>query len=312
MGRARFKSMKSANTRSCKKCLQLSLPVDMMICFAKLVNPNYNIYKRTGLKEGMPISNQDAANIIVNDMVKGGYFIYFVEELIRINANGYMGRRYTLWGLNDAIAGLVDEGYSFDKTTGQFFENQNKRISANWGRLQEGDERKMAVLRMDIAGNSALVKNNPRPKIEKAYNDIRNIVSRSVTSRLGRLWSWEGDGALAAFLFGPTEKMAVYAGVEILNELFFYNRLHNPLDSPINLRLGVQVGLVRYSDNETERLKNETVKQAVFLESLTESNSLGVSCNIYITMDQISLSLFSPEKTKSRCKYRLYTARPEK
>ena len=304
--------IQSGNTRSCKKCLQLSLPVDMMICFAKLVNPDYDMYRRTGLTEGMPISNQDAADRIVSDMVEDGYFVDFVEELIRINTNGYMGRQYTIWGLNDVILGLVNEGYSYDKITGQFFENQNKRISANWGRLQEGDERRMAVLRMDIVGNSALVKNNPRVKIEKAYNDIRNIMYRAVTTRLGRLWSWDGDGALAAFLFGSTEKMAVYAGMEILHELFFYNRLHNPLSSPVNLRLGAQIGDVQFSDNETERLKNETIKQAVHLESLAASNSLSVSYNLYINMDQNSLNLFSAEKTSGRCKYRLYTMGFEK
>jgi len=305
-------AIKSTNTRSCKKCLQLSLSVDKMIHFARLIYKNYNIYRRTGLSEGMPISNQDAANRIVNDMVMDGYYIDFVEELIRINANGYMGHQYTLWGLSDVIAGLGDEGYSFDKTSGQFFENQNKRVSINWGRMQEGEERKMAVLRMDIAANSALVKNNPHPKIEKAYEDIRKIVSHSVVNRMGRLWSWEGDGALAAFLFGPTEKMAVYAGMEILHELFFYNRLRNPLGSPINMRLSAQVGLVRYSENETERLKNETVKQAVYLESLTENNSLSVSYNIFITMDQNTLSLFSPEITRGRCKFRYYTVGLEK
>ena len=304
--------IKSANTRSCKKGLQVSLSVDMMICFAKLVNPNYDIYRRCGISEGMPISNEYAANRIVTDMVQDGYYIDFVEELIRINTNGYMGNQHTIWGLNDVITGIKNEGYSYDKVSGQFYENQNKRISPNWGRLQEGDERKMAVLRMDIAKNSELVKSNPRSKIEKAYNDIRSIVNRAVVNRMGRLWYWEGDGALAAFLFGPTEKMAVYAGIEILHELFFYNKLYNPLSSPINIRLGAQIGQVKYSGKETERLKNETVKQAILLENLSSSNSLGVSYNLYITMDQNSLSLFGPEKTKGSCKYRLYTVGLEK
>jgi len=304
--------IKSGNTRSCKKCLQISLPVNMMINFAKLVNPDYDIYKRTGLSEGMPISNQDAAHRIVSDMVEDGYYVDFVEELIRINASGYMGHHYTLWGINDVISSLINEGYNYDKVTGQFFENQNKRVSSNWGRLQEGDERKMAVLRMDIAGNSALVRNNPRSKIEKAYNEIRGIVYRAVINRLGRLWQWDGDGALAAFLFGPTEKMVVYAGMEILHEMFFYNRLHNPLNSPVNLRLGAQIGQVQYSDNERERVKNETVRQAIQLESLAAKNSLSVSYNLYITMDQTSLNQFSCEKASGRCKYRLYSIGLEK
>ena len=304
--------IKNVNSSSCRKCLQLSLPVDMMIRFAKLVNPGYNIYKRTGLKEGMPITNQDAAQRIVADMIQDGYFIDFVEALIQVDAKGYMGHKYSLFGLNDVVKGLINEGYTFDKITGQFFENQRERVTPGWGRLQEGDERKMTLLRMDIAGNSELVKNNPRPKIEKAYNDIRGIVSRSVTSRIGRLWSWEGDGALAAFLFGSMEKMAVYAGMEILHELFFYNCLHNPLDRPINIRLGTSIGPVCYSNNEMERLKNETAKETTFLEEQAASNSLCVSYNLYVTMEQTILSLFSAEKTSNGRKYRLYTVGQEK
>ena len=301
-----------ANTVCCRKCLQVSLPVDMMIRFAQLVNPNYNIYRRTGLSEGMPIPSQNAAERIVADMIQDGYYVDFVEALIRIDREGYMGSCYDLKGLGNVVASLMDEGYSFDKVSGQFFENQEEHISLNWGRLQEGDERKMAVLRLDIAGNSALVKNNPRPRIEKAYNDIRGIVNRIVTSRLGRLWSWEGDGVIAAFLLGPMEKMAVYAGMEILHELFLYNRLRNPLSSPINVRLGAQIGQVRYSDDAIERLKNETVKQATFLETLAANNALSVSFNLYINMDQGTLNLFSDEKISGGCKYRLYTMRPGK
>ena len=304
--------IKYANTVSCRKCLQLSLTVDKMIVFARLANPGYDIYKRTGLKEGMPIPNQNAAERIVADMVMDGYYVDFVEALVRIDKEGHMGRRHELKGLGQIVAALIEEGYSFDKVSGQFFENQKEHISPNWGRLREGDERKMTVLRLDIVGNSALVKNNPRTEIEKAYNDLRNIVSRVVNSRLGRLWSWEGDGALAVFLFGPIEKMAVHAGMEILHELFFYNRLRNPLDSPINLRLGAHIGQVRYSKSEMERLKNETVKEATVLEALAANNTLSVSYNMYVTMDQNALNLFSDEKTSRGHKYRLYKMGVEK
>ena len=299
--------IKSANTRSCMKCLQLSLPVDMMLGFAILVNPNYDFHKRSGYKEGMPIPNDKAAEQIVTDMIQDGFFVDFVEFLLRVDAEGYMGRQYTMWGMNNVVTGLINEGYNFDKTSGRFIENPRERISPGWGRLQEGDERKMTILRVDIAGNSALVKSNPRSKIEKAYKEIRNIVHRAVTNRLGRLWSWEGDGAIAAFLFGSMEKMAVYAGMEIIHEIFFYNRIGNPLDSPINVRLGAQIGQVRYSDNEVERLKNDTVQQATLLEALATNNSLSVSYNLYINMDRNTLNNFGDEKFRGGLKYRLYT-----
>jgi class 3 adenylate cyclase len=284
----------------------------MMIRFARLVYPEYNIYRRTGLSEGMPISNQSAAQYIVADMIREGRFIDFVEALIRIDARGYMGRRYALKGLNDVAAGLIQDGYSYDPVSAQFFENQRERISPNWGRLKEGEERKMTLLRLDIAGSSQLVRQNPRDKIEKAYGDLRLIVSRAAAGRFGRLWNWEGDGALAAFLFGPMEKSAVYCGMDILHSLFFYNKLRNPLDSPIGLRIGVHIGPVRYSGREEERLKNDTVKEALKLESMAEVNSMGVSYNVFMTMDQNTVNLFGPEKNGPGGKYRLYKIGLEK
>ena len=256
--------------------------------------------------------NQNAAERIVADMVKDGFYVDFVETLVRIDREGYMGRHFELKGLGNAIASLINEGYSFDKITGQFFENQQEQISPSWGRLREGDERKMAALRLDIVGNSELVKNYPRAKVEQAYSDMRNIVNRSVTSRLGRLWAWEGDGALAVFLFGSLEKNAVFAGIEILHEIYFYNLMRNPLDEPVNLRLGTHIGPVRYSNIDLERMKNETVKEAAALESLAAKNSLSVSYNMYITMDQHILNLFGPEKNVRGRKHRLYKMGREK
>jgi len=304
--------MKIVNSRFCRKCLQLSLSVDMMVRFARLVNPNYNIYKRTGLSEGMPISNQTAAQRIVADMIQDGFFIDFVEALIKIETHGYMGEKHTLWGLNDVVSGLIQEGYSFDKVSGQFFENQRERVTPNWGRLLEGDERRMAVLRFDVVDNSTLVRSNPQAKVEKAFSDMRGIVDRAVISRLGRLWSWEGDGALAVFLFGSIEKTAVYAGMEIIHELFFYNLLRNPLDRPINVRIGAHIGQIKYSDSEMERLKNDTVKQTVVFETLAAKNSLCVSSNLCGPMEEVILKLFSGEKSSRSCKYRLYTIGMEK
>ena len=298
--------IKSINLTACKKCLQDSLPIETMIRFATLANPDYNIYKRTGIKEGLPISKQYAAHRIVEDMVHDGFYIDFVETLIQVDSKGFMGRRYPIRRLDNVMDGLLDEGFTFDDISGQFYENQEERISPNWGRLREGEERRMTVLRLDIAGNSELVKNNPRPKIEQAYSDIRDIVERVVTSRLGRLWSWEGDGALAAFLFGSMEKTVIYTGMEIIHELFFYNHLRNTLDRPINLRLGAHIGQIRYSYNEMERLKNETVKEAIIYEALAANNALSVSYNLYITMDQHILNLFSAEKTGRNHKYRQY------
>ncbi|MDR2184057.1 MAG: hypothetical protein LBO80_00090 [Treponema sp.] len=303
--------MKIKNASFCRKCLQQSLPVDVMIRFAELVSPGYNIYRRSGLTEGMPISNQDAAQRIVADLIQDGYFIDFVELLLKIENEGYMGRRYVLKGLSDVVAGLIQEGYNYDKTTAQFFENQSERISENWGRLKNGDERRMTVFRLDVAGNSILVKQNPAKAVEKAYGDLRSIVSRAVISRAGRLWSWEGDGALAVFLFGSKEQGAVFSGMEILHELYFYNRLRNPLNKPIRIRAAVHIGSVYYHDNVMERLKNETIKQALSLESAVPPDSLGISHNLGGSIGQFITDLCAPAAAQGK-RYWLYNAIQER
>jgi class 3 adenylate cyclase len=278
-----------------------------MIRFVKMLCPDYDIYQRSGYPNGHPIATQDAASRIVTDMLKDGYYVDFVELLVKVDSQGYMGRQYTLRGLNDVVGDLIQSGFSYDPATGQFFENQQERISRNWGRLLDGDERQMAVLRLDIAGNSVLVKENPRNCVDKAYGDMRTIVTKAVVSRLGRVWSWEGDGALGAFMLGSYSRMAIFAGMEILNNMFLYNKMHNPLNSEIKVRLAAHSGSGVYSDSETDCLKTDLVKKAVTLESKAAvPNSLVISGSLAVTQDQALLNIFSSEKTTSGEKYRVY------
>jgi class 3 adenylate cyclase len=277
-----------------------------------MVSPGYDIYKRSGYPKDVPVPAQEAASCIVTDMIQESLYVDFVEHLIRIDNEGFMGRRYNLRGLDDVIGGIIGHGYSYDKTTGQFMENQQERISLNWGRLKGGDEHQMTVLRIDIVGNSALVKGNPRSVIEKAYKDLRVIITNAVVSRLGRLWSWEGDGALAAFMFGSKDRLAIFAGMEILHELFLYNRISNPLSFPIRVRMGINAGPVLYSHNMTDCLKNETIKKAVELESKTDPNSLAISRNLLMSLGQAVLNVFGEEKNFGSAPFRQYQVNLEK
>jgi class 3 adenylate cyclase len=283
-----------------------------MVRFAGMVLPGYDIYKRSGYPKGHPIDNQDAASRIVTDILHEGYYIDFVELLNRVNTEGYMGRRQSLRGLDDVIDDVIKAGYSFDKTTGQFFENQRERITRNWGRLLEGDERQMAVLRLDIAGNSILVKENSKQLIDKAYGDLRKIVTKAVVSRLGRLWSWEGDGALAAFMLGNYSNMVIWAGMEILNEMFVYNKIGNPLNSEIKIRLSVHSGSIVYSNSETECLRADLVRKAITLESKAAvPNSMVISENLVAIQSQLLLNILSTTKVISADKYRVYQIKQE-
>jgi len=293
--------------RFCRKCLISSLPVDDMIRFAKMAYPGYDIYKYSGYPAGYPIGGQDAANQIVRDIIQDGNYIDFVEILIRIDRNGFMGRHYAFRGLDDVINDVIQTGYSYDTATGQFYEDQEQQVSRNWGRLLEGAERQTAVMRLDIAGNSLLVKDNQKSLIDKTYKDIREIVTKAVISRLGRLWIWEGDGSLGIFMFGDYSRMAIMAGIDILNEMFLYNKMRNPLRSDVMLRISVHSGDFFYTEDDAKCLKADVVKKAMMLESnAAVPNSLVISDSLAVTQDQSLLNIFSNVKTVNSNKYRIY------
>jgi len=280
-----------------------------MVRFAKMTHPEYDIYESSGYPKGHPIGGQDAADRIVADMVQLGLYLDFVETLIKVENKGYMGRRYALRGLDDIIGDVLQAGYSFDNATGQFFEDQSQQITRNWGRLLENDERKMAVLRLDIVGNTAIVKDNPKTLVDKTYSDLREVVDGAVVSRLGRLWTWEGDGALGVFMLGDYSRLAIFAGMEIINKMFMFNKIKNPLNTSIKLRIAVHSGNLIYSESETQTLKADTIKKVVTLESKAAvPNSLVVSESLAMSQDQSLLNIFSESKTVSGSadKYRIY------
>jgi class 3 adenylate cyclase len=277
--------------------------------FAKMILPDYDLYKKYGFSKGRPVGVHEAADRIVGDMLQSGYYLDFVELLVKLEAKGYMGRKYALRGLDDVINDILQAGYEYDETTGLFFEDQDQRVTRNWGRLVEGDERLMAVLRLDIVGNSAIVKNNPRQQVDKTYTHLRKIVDNAVVSRLGRLWTWEGDGALAVFMLGDYSRMSIFAAMEILDAMFLFNKMDNPLDSEIKLRIAVHSGSFIYSSNDTKISKTDIIKKTIELESKAATpNSLVISESLAMSQDQALLDIFSSIKTVSGAtdKYRAY------
>jgi hypothetical protein len=296
----------------CRKALYQSLSVDMMVRFVRIIDPKYDIHRRTGISENIPIPNQLAAERIIADVLTAGTFLSFVEVLVKVDGQGYMGREYPINGLHEILKELTAEGYVYDRASGLFLENSLERVTSNWGRLIEGEEKQMAVLRLDIVGNSILVKKNEKSAVTKAYNELRSIVNRAVLSRQGRVWAWEGDGAVAAFLFDQKERGAILAGMEILHELYWFNRMSNPLSAPIKVRIAAHSGPIRYAENPMELLKNETLKEAVQIESnLTPPDTLSASFNLFLPIDRVIQDCFSLERKVGANKVRQYSIKVE-
>ncbi len=295
------------------KALYESLSSDMIVRLARIILPGYDLNDRTGIQENIPITAQMAAEQVVRDLIASGEFLRFIELLISVDERGFMGRIYRIVRLHELVKAVLDDGYDFDRVTGLFVEDSGSRASPDWGRLQEGEERPMALLRLDIAKNSQIVKDNEKEKVDAAYERLRTIVSQSVVSRMGRVWFWEGDGCLCGFLFAHKEKAAILAGMEILHEVFLYNRLANPLSSPLRVRIAAHAGPVRYSANPGALRKNETVREIGEIEAHgTPIDGLGASANLFLSLDRIIQDRFRTEAALDGLKVRHYSILLEK
>ncbi len=263
------------------RALSHSLSVDLMITLAKKVIPNYDIHERSGFPPNIPVPRVDAARQIFEDIEKEGSLLKLVETLIDMHYNGHMGRPVRVVSLDRIIAEVEAQGYRFSAADRVFVEAASREKTMGWGTLQEGRQYDFALLRADIVGNAKLVRAYDKDAVDKAFQTVRGIVRRSVEKRNGRIWSWEGDGGLAAFYFVDKNIQATLCGMEIIHEIFLFNLMQSPLPESLSVRLAVHAGTCKFLSSGKDT-NSETIRRVETLESkFTQPDTLTVSSVIY-------------------------------
>jgi class 3 adenylate cyclase len=279
-----------------------------MVHVARRIMVSYDIYARTGIPQTLSVPNKDAAKQIVEDMAEEGYLLTFVELLVAIHRNGFVGRKFRIPKLQDIVEELLEDGYRFDRETGTFVEDAGQRRTQNWGVLQEGAYYHIGFLALDVEGNSELVRRNGSELMDRVYADLRRIIIRIIEKRDGRLWFWEGDGGLIAFYLGDVGTMAVKCGMEIIHELLLYNAMWNPLEGPLRVRLGVHTGQIEYHSDFDEIESSPAIKKVQEIESNhTPANSLTVSSTVFHALDPLLQNCFRLDTDSGDAGYRRYS-----
>ncbi|MBL8967344.1 MAG: hypothetical protein JNG85_10055 [Spirochaetaceae bacterium] len=287
--------VKSNLSIATKRCLHESLAPEIFARIAKEVLPGYDLPARTGFPATVPVPGQLAAARFVDDVIAEDRFLILIERLARLDREGFMGRPHRVDGLQSIMRSVAVEGYVWDETTELFMEDSRIRRTPDWGRLLEGEERRFTLLRADVVKNSRLVRVHGEAAARGAFEDLRNIFARCVEHRQGRVWRWEGDGALAAFLFGHSTTSAVLAGISLLNELFLYDRMHNSLGEPLKIRAAVHTGPLRYSNDIGVLCKQETIMEVADAEAnQTPVGALSMTPAVAATLDRVLLDRFHP------------------
>lgn len=290
------------------KALSESMDLPIMTGIAEELLHNYDIYRRMGFRDSMTIPKRDAARQIAMDMRDSGFFMEFIQILIRLHTEGYKGRKMPITGLREIFREIQNNGYIYDQENKMFVEDPLVRKTRNWGALTVGRDYPIAFLRLDIVGNSQLVRQYPDSLIQSTYGDLRTIVDNAIDKRNGRVWSWEGDGSLVAFYFANKNQLAMLSAMEIINELFIYNGTRNRLDKPLQVRIAVNSGLCEYRENPEDLMKSETIKQAILMESrFTGPNSVTINNVVKDKLDQSLVDILKPIKVDGRIMYHNYS-----
>jgi class 3 adenylate cyclase len=274
--------------------LAQSMTVELMEQLAGRVIPAYDLHRQSGFPPQVPVPQRDAAQLLVRDMVRQGQVLRFVEVLIGVQRNGIMGRTVAMRFLPRIIDEIENLGFVFKEEYGQFVEGGKGTKTRGWGVLQEGSTYEFSFLRMDIAGNTQLVRKYPKSEVLRAYADLRGLLAAIVERRDGRIWHWEGDGAIAAFLFGAKNVQAVLSGMEMLLELFMYNLFRCTFAGDLHARLAVHTGPCQFLANYKET-RSDTLRRLEALEGqYAAPDSLILSPGVYSDMGTKLECFFRP------------------
>jgi len=278
-----------------KRSLYESLDAGMIERVAQAVLPDYDLGRRTGFPPNIPVQAQTAASRVVDDCVAEERFLHLVEALARLDREGFMGRAFRIAGLRELSKAIAAEGYAWDEETSRFMEDPRVRRTPDWGRLAPGEELRFSLLRIDVVKNSRIVRKHGESAASGVYDELRGMLSRSAERRAGRVWSWEGDGGLAAFLFGHSTTSCVLAGIALMNELFIYNRTGNRLGESLKVRAAAHTGPLRYDPDFAGMMKQETCREALEAESRwTPPEAFVITPAVAGTLDRVLSDRFKP------------------
>jgi class 3 adenylate cyclase len=279
-----------------------------MVALVRRIFPEYDLKKRTGFPESVPVPARDAAKQIVEDVVEHGRFVEFVALLVQVHSQGFRGTKLRIAGLKVLMDELEELGYLYNPDQGRFAENSSLRKTRNWGVLREGDEYYLSFLRVDVAGNSRLVREKPAEAVEAAYADLRTRLVEAAEQREGRLWNWEGDGGVCAFYGDEADSRATLASLAFTNAMIMYNALDCPLGEPLQVRTALHAGKIAYRAS-FDQMKGAVLARLERIESEhTEPGTVTASQTVYESLSPAVAHLL---RARSGTKFFSYAPRFE-
>ncbi len=249
--------------------------------FGREIERNLDLYDLTGFPKGCSIPRKDAAEQLVDYFFKTKRISTLLEAIIKAQKFGFKGENVFIPNLNDIIKEMEECGYRYKNDLEKVVLSEKKAKRADWGFLEEGHTYNFCFISIDICGNSELVRKYNSSYIKETYTNFKKLVNDCIISRNGRIWSWEGDGGLVAFLLDDFVNNALFASIDILNSLIKFNTTINFLNEPLSIRIGINAGNAEYKKN-TQLITSDSIELTRRIEKHhTETGTISISKHTY-------------------------------
>ena len=263
----------------------------------RMLLKRYNSHEALGIDDHITIPRRRAAEALIDECLNRNKDEDLIKCLIELDGSDLLGKPVSFDGIETFMKDLVSSGYLYNHKKRKIEKlKKDPEELPNWGALREGKNYEVTVASIDIVGNSALVKKYGMKKIERVYAHFWNLLRRILSVYEGRIWSWSGDGGLVAFTFKDHATRAVLFALELQNVLSVFNvDPHIPIDESISLRIGLDTGNLKFSQN-TGQIVSETINYAAHLEkTFTAPGKISISKEIWLRISNSLQSIFDCE-----------------
>jgi class 3 adenylate cyclase len=199
--------------------------------------------------------------------------------VVELDGAAILGRQIRLEGVERLLGGLAKTGYHYDFRERRLVSScRDTEALVDWGCLRVGREYEVTIASLDVAGSSALVRTHGLRRMEKVYLRLWNHLRERLAALDGRIWSWAGDGGIAAFVFDDHVARAARFALEVQRTLPVFNAtMDDHLPAEVALRIGLDTGPVRFAA-EPGQIVSDVINYAAHLEKqVTPPGAVAVS-----------------------------------
>ena len=143
----------------------------------------------------------------------------------------------------------------------------------------EKSRQRLAFLSTDVVGSTRIKMGQDPLLVEKLFREYRRFIEDILKKYRHKASSWTPDGVMTCF---PQLELATSAARDLLKNLPAFNKEKNPLESPVQVRCGANMGEVFYDEHTPlEMLSDPVLDLTGHLQKAAAPNSLLITAECF-------------------------------